>query len=221
MKKKILLSSAAVILVCLCVIAGSTFALFTTQETVDITVTAGELDITATVDSSSLGHRSLGETEFDDPDFDNGGSASIGTDGVLTIANMTPGDEIAFEITIANAGDIAVMYTVSWTNNGVATGEKDMFDALTITVTDEAGTVVSNPGPQETRKYHELGNTSKTLKVVVSFPNGTPGNETSGDNQYQGAVANINFLVEAVQKNGVRNDGTLILPTPAVEPTND
>jgi hypothetical protein len=96
-----------------------------------------------------------------------------------------------------------------------------MFEALTIKVTDEAGTVVSNPGPQETRKYHELGNTSKTLKVVVSFPNGIPGNETIGDNQYQGAVANINFLVEAVQKNGVRNDGTLILPAPAVEPTND
>ena len=60
MKKKVLLSSLATIALCLSLIAGATFALFTSKSTSSIEVTAGEVKIEAAIDST-LKTWSLGE----------------------------------------------------------------------------------------------------------------------------------------------------------------
>ena len=49
MKKKVLLSAVVTIALCLCLIAGSTFALFTSKSETNIAVTAGNVDVTASV----------------------------------------------------------------------------------------------------------------------------------------------------------------------------
>ena len=49
MKKKVLLSSVLVIAICLCLIAGSTFALFTDIADTSIAITSGNVKLTATV----------------------------------------------------------------------------------------------------------------------------------------------------------------------------
>ena len=54
MKKKVLLSSIATIALCLCLIAGSTFALFTSKSNVNIAVTAGEVDMVAGIAITKL-----------------------------------------------------------------------------------------------------------------------------------------------------------------------
>ena len=54
MKKKVLLSSIATIALCLCLIAGSTFALFTSQDNVNIAVTAGEVEMVAGIAITSV-----------------------------------------------------------------------------------------------------------------------------------------------------------------------
>ena len=54
MKKKALLSSVLVIALCLCLIAGSTFALFTSQSKVNIAVTSGKVDVVASVEAFKL-----------------------------------------------------------------------------------------------------------------------------------------------------------------------
>ena len=54
MKKKILLSSIVTIALCLCMIAGSTFALFTDDATNNVAVTSGTVDITATLGDLQL-----------------------------------------------------------------------------------------------------------------------------------------------------------------------
>ena len=77
---------------------------------------------------------------------------------------------------------------------------------------DAAITVVSDDGNkfEGVNSYDALGapGATTTFTVVVEFVNGTPEN----DNQYQGAIANINFIVETVQQNGVDNNGNLITP---------
>ena len=55
MKKKILLSSIVTIALCLCMIAGSTFALFTdTSETMNVTVNSGKVDISASISDALI-----------------------------------------------------------------------------------------------------------------------------------------------------------------------
>ena len=49
MKKKVLLSSILTIALCLSLIGGSTFALFTNQAEVGVVITAGEIDMTADI----------------------------------------------------------------------------------------------------------------------------------------------------------------------------
>ena len=48
-KQKILLTSMVTIVLCLCLIAGSTYALFTDREVMNIAVTSGKVDITASI----------------------------------------------------------------------------------------------------------------------------------------------------------------------------
>lgn len=204
MKKKILVSSIAVIALCLCLIAGSTFALFTTSTKVNIAVTAGELDVEATILETTMAMRSLGDTEgkYDRNAFANGGSAAL-ENSVLKIANMTPGDAVCFEVKVKNTGDIAVQYNVKWESQGVGANQTDLFDALKITVVSDDGNSFDGANT-----YDALGapGAETTFRVFVEFVN----HDSDVDNKYKGAVANINFVVETVQQNGVAGDGTLI-----------
>ena len=54
MKKKVLLSSILTIFLCLCLISGSTFALFTSKAEVNIVVKSGEVNMTAGIAITKL-----------------------------------------------------------------------------------------------------------------------------------------------------------------------
>ena len=223
MKKKIILTSVMVIVLCLCVIAGSTFALFTKETEVSIAVTAGKLDVTAVIDDDNAQFRSLGES-FKTKDelasvrathFANGGGAEF-TDGTLTLSRITPGDAVAFDVKVTNTGDVAVQYTVKHEIKFVDDAGN------VVTVEDENGNPLPNmirvsvtpKGSQNafvgSNTYVALGgpNSTADFTVVVEFPNGQP----EYDNYYQGLKMSVNFTVETVQANGVNSDGTLITP---------
>ena len=221
MKKKIILSSVLVIVLCLCVIAGSTFALFTAETNVSIAVTAGKLDVTATIDQENVRYKSLNE-EFKvaseltrTTHFANGGKAEL-TANTLQLSNITPGDAVAFDVAVVNGGEVAVAYTVKHDvkfvdadGNVVEVKDADgnpLPDMVTVTVTPKgSNTVMSGQNA-----YADLGGKNATAEftIVVEFPNGT----VKHDNQYQGLSVAINFTVEVVQANGVDN-GNLILPS--------
>lgn len=125
MKKKILLSSILTIALCISLIAGATFALFTDSSTLDIEVTAGDVAIDA--DISNLQHWSVtpdeagdvvdelgGRYVYENQDakgkkmFINTGTAEF--DGnILDIERITPGDKVTFNIECANTSDVAIM----------------------------------------------------------------------------------------------------------------
>ena len=215
MKKKILVSSILTIIICLCLIAGSTFALFTSTATISVAVTAANVEVTALIDQDSLLTWSLGQTEADalNGPFVNGGSAAIDTNGNLVIDKMTPGDVVKFNIDVTNYSNVAVMYQIGAVATA-NTGVKDLSEALTITVKFDGNTYVLQGNDKSfntgwLEAFDAAGNktfTGTTIEVIVEFPNGT----AEHDNQFKKAETNIAFTVTAVQGNGLDANGNLI-----------
>ena len=127
MKKKALVSSILTIALCLSLIAGSTFALFTDSKTVNIAVTSGDVEVAAKMDSFALysAQGPVGEHsdkylkdehgayyEHINPNtgyFINGGY--VENDGAnLEIFKITPGDRVDININVKNTGDVAMRY---------------------------------------------------------------------------------------------------------------
>ena len=186
MKNKIILSSILTIALCLSMIAGSTFALFTSESKVDIAVTSGKVEVSATIgglETSSMGVAQAAGT------FANGGSATL-SGGTLTLANVTPGDMATFVITATNSSTVSVRYRFTWSISG------ELAPYLTATVDGNA--IVNNSTPYAIWE----GDSTKSFNVAVELP-ATVGNEA------QGKTADISFRVEAVQGN-VEEDFTLV-----------
>ena len=194
MKKKIIISSIAMIALCLCLIAGSTFALFTAETTVDIAVTAGDLEVSAEIVEGSDMLASLGDyddasavdptSDFTRRDkFANGGSADL-TGGKLVISQMTPGDGVCFKVLVKNTGDVAVKYTLKASDLGPkdqAEAEKEsLYEILEIKAYTLAGVVLEGVNTY-TADTVAPGNEIE-FYVTVVFPNGTPAEQ----NKYHG-----------------------------------
>lgn len=127
MKKKILLSSILVIALCVSLIAGSTFALFTSESKFDISVTSGNVDIVATVDSVTLysavatdgnaedaylideNNANYVHQKQNDGYFLNRGTATY-ANGLVEIVRITPGDRVDIDIAIDNYSNVAFSY---------------------------------------------------------------------------------------------------------------
>ena len=227
MRKKILLSSILTIAICLCLIIGSTFALFTNKTGVDISVEAGNVNIVATI-QDSLQVKSLTDTDFRDSDtFTNGGTATLDSDGVLVIERMTPGDEVKFTVKVVNNSNVAVKYKINAVSQIAEASQevKDLSEALVIETHVVAKNNASETEINYTMNYSDTadarsfetgwfgvdatnGNGAEIVEmtVIVKFPNGTP----EHDNPFQKAKAKIAFTVDAVQYNGVDENGNLI-----------
>ena len=115
---------------------------------------------------------------------------------------MTPGDAVRFDISVEN-GEMAVKYKFRWDTEDAVSGQPNLLDALTFTVYDANGNQIQNPDTN----YQDLAaNTTVEFTVVVEFAddNGadTNNNGITDNNEFKGAEANINFMVEAIQPNG-------------------
>lgn len=207
MKAKIFLSSIVTIALCLSLIVGSTFALFTKTETVNIAVTAGKVDVEADVISLV-------------PSFNNGGSASF-SKGQLTVNKMTPGDTVSFKIQVANNSNIPVDYTVNATST--TTTDKNLLEVIECdvaiegktetakTMTGSDQTYSAGPFPVDAPDPAATGATLTIITVTITFPVFSFSGNVDSDEykkayekyqSYQGANSSITFTVEAVQGNG-------------------
>ena len=227
MKKKVLLSSIATIALCLSLIAGSTFALFTDKTNFNIAVTAGKVDVEAyatIVDVWSADGEADGESDqflvdengnayvhvaqADKETFSNGGTATL--TGLnkqnLTIQRMTPGDKVDVNINVDNNSNVAISYRYKITINsdgGLATG-------MVLTVDGKA--------------YEGFESYTSAWYPVKYAPNGTP--ETIdpkkisvelpvyAGNEYQETSVEYTILVEAVQGNAVTNNEAIVTILP-------
>ena len=164
MKKKILLSSIVTIGLCLCMIAGSTFALFTDTATNNIAVTSGTVDISAslsdnltfysitdgTATNNSGSVNLFGDTYYYIKDgytsttaFLNGGTASFteenGNKTGLTLSNITPGDRAEFTVYGTNTSSVNTNVRLVITNvdnTAGVDGTADLINKLVVTFHD-------------------------------------------------------------------------------------
>jgi predicted ribosomally synthesized peptide with SipW-like signal peptide len=213
MKKKVLLSSIATIALCLCLIAGSTFALFTSQSSVNIAVTAAKVEMTADIANLALASVrpatvaevraaddgqdiKIIEDEFggqyvyserEDGTFANGGTVNF-ENAVLTLDLITPGDKVSFDVVGANTSDVTIQYRyVIECIEG-----KELMSGLLISVD---GITYEFLGSYTSGWKTLTPETDITpVPVVVEFP-------VTAGNEFQGLSTSIKVTVEAIQGN--------------------
>ena len=213
MKKTILLTSVMTIVLCVCLIAGSTFALFTSEAEMNIAITSGNVELTASIDAVdlySVRPVQAGETaEVIDENqagyvyeaqqngtFANGGTAALANGNELTLSRITPGDKVVSDVTIK------ARYTVD-----VLSGE-ELARGLVITIKDASGNVVDTLTGidnfistwQTLAAGEQLGATTLEIELPVNAGNEYQHNAILAQNPNYNGVS-INILIEAVQGN--------------------
>ena len=180
MKKNALISAVLTIALCASVIAGSTFALFTSNDEVNVAMTAGNVEVIATAEnirlSSTLG-TNLPETSAE----------FIENTNTLKIANLVPGDVVEFDLRVHNASNVTIAYRTVLervTDDG-------LFDGLAVEIDgkDYKGT---------TRTSAWTTAAPESADILVSVKLTLP--ETAGD-EYKSTSCTLAYKVEAVQGN--------------------
>lgn len=212
-KKRVLLVSCSIILLCMSIIIGMTYALFTDSVSVKNHLKAGNLDITLT--RTNLKYSVLNEdgelavTEVTD-DYNFTASTNENIFGIdATDIRIVPGSYFDADMEIANNGNVAFTYSVGIQLIG---NSNALAEQLQVTVTHPDGTTT-------TKKLSELADglsiatgkmkvtdASQSFSVKVEFIDDVVANanlatgETPMDNdlaQTQSAV--FDLVVTAVQ----------------------
>lgn len=178
MKKKLIISSVLVILLCLGMMIGVTLALFTCVTETDVAVCAGDVSIRATVENLEMGStlgQMLSETQI------------TYADGEICLERIVPGDFVKFDLRIHNSSDVQILYR---TRLDVQEDE-GLWDGLTVTIGD-----VKTQGMTRLSAWASME--PECQDVVVSVTVCLP--ETAG-NEYMNTSCRFSFRVEAVQGN--------------------
>ena len=159
-RKRVLLLSASMILLCMCVIVGATYALFTDSVTVKNHLMAGNLDLkfertnleftVLNNDGLMVKHVYRDDVDFTEIDTSNGNIFGITNDD-----KIVPGSYVKADLKISHDRDGDVDITNGNGDSNVAfnyqvyislTGgnDTDLADQLYVTVTDKNGNVVNN-----------------------------------------------------------------------------
>ena len=204
-KNKILISAILTIAICLTAIAGSTYALFTTGDRLNVAVTAATVDVSATI-NTAISTQSLGVNQ-ENGRFELGGTADFVTADAsgakldvptLVINNITPGDALSFNIQITNKSNVTVKYRIRWEVEGKLS--EVLVANATMTAVDDEGNQIDSVyvlrnGVSDADVWTTSESNVKDVKISISLP------EAVG-NEYQNKTASIRFFVEAVQGNG-------------------
>lgn len=189
-KKSIILSAMLTIVMCASLIAGATFALFTTNSKVNIAVTSGKVDVTATVDNFKLySLENIDATTYEGTEVDrtsagtfiNGGTAKF-NGGELTLDRLMGGDKVTFAINVVNNSNVVVKYRAL-----VSVKDYGLYEGLNVTLGDMTG------GATSWATLSAAG-TAMQLNCTVELPADAPA-------KYQGKECIIAFMVEAIQAN--------------------
>ena len=190
MKKKIVGMSLLSIVMCMSLIVGATFALFTSESKVNIAVSSGKVEAVAVL--GDVVTYSMGEEQADDT-FANGGTAMVsGT--TLAMKNVTPGDKAVVSVNISNGSTVAAAYRMKL----AAAGDAELVDELLVGFSaDNAEYTYYSEFVTDWADLPAGGDMTVYLSVEIpSFV----GSEAMGKS------CELTFAVEAVQGNGVTDE---------------
>ena len=186
MKKRHLLVSLMTIVLCLTLISGATFALFTSESQVNIAVTSGKVEVLATIENDAIKTYSLGK-EQPSGTFENGGTAILDTNAKLKLNLLTPGDKAVFTVKIDNFSNVNIQYRVKLSFEGeLSSGlvSKALFNNREYALTNGYTRWFTLPAEQDIPDV--------TIEVELPIEAG---------NEYQDKDALITVVVEAIQGN--------------------
>lgn len=193
MKKRTILASIMTIVLCVCLISGSTFALFTSTSEANIAISAGTVNVSATIDTAMLKTWSLGETVDEartDGTYANKGSFAEVIDGELILTNILPGDSTQITIDVDNKSNVSIAYRVRMTVEG------ELADALVATAAVNGVALQFLPNNVTEWVYVEAPKAEiDDIVVTVEFP------DADNVNKYHGKQSKVLLAVEAVQGN--------------------
>lgn len=191
-KLPLILPSLLTILGCIAIGSGSTYSLFTSEATNNITNSSGKVSLTSNIAISSLysptkidsdGTISDATDASKDGKFANGGTVTLAGNNV-TISEMAPGDKVTFSLSLKNESTIKVKYRVK------LSGGSMLNKTLTDSETDEEKKLKLN-------YWNELEPSSnddpiKSLTLSLELP-------TTYAKEFKDELVSI--IVEAVQGN--------------------
>lgn len=191
MKRNVIVSAFLAIALCMSVIAGATFALFTSNAKVNLSITSATVKVSADVENLKLysttevnpATNKGKKQDLTGNTFLLGGTANF-TDGVLTLDRLAPGDGVTFDIKLTNRSNIDVKYRVVI---GEATGG-DLADALDITVNGDKYEGAINTEWNEVAANADI----PSVPVKVELP-------VAADNDYAEKTVSLDITVEVVQ----------------------
>lgn len=210
MKKKLLITSILSVIMCMSLIVGATFALFTSEDNVDITVTSGEVKIEAEIANTQ--YKTLQEdwTSFDTTaNLAIGGAITVdNTTGAITFNKVVPGDGIKFDVNVDNSSNVKVKFRTIATNTSL---DDTLFNVLKISINGQEFS-----GKSAT-KWTELEAEvdPETIKVEIELPENVKGDE------YMNKTCTLNVLVEAVQGNADVLDYVIVREDVATDATTN
>lgn len=189
MKRNVVISAILAIMLCVSLIAGATFALFTSESKTNVAVTSGKVDVKATIVNFKSSHPvsiDMATKEPSDTYLDGfwGGLdlASYNAEtNSIELNQMVAGDKVTFDLVITNYSTVPVKFKTTYT----ATGDQDLIDVLDISVGNSTGWVRLDAASNS-------GSVVNTLNCYVEMPCSA---------NVQGKSCALSFLVEAVQGN--------------------
>ncbi len=188
MKKKTLLLSILSIIMCLSLTVGGTFALFTSKSEVNVAVTSGTVEISASIDQNSVETKKLYDDAYTTGANNMFGGVATFTDNSLELVTFVPGDGIKFNIIVKNTSNVTVKYRTVIS----CSEDNGLFDGLDVSI---AG-IENYNGKKYVTNWASLdaGSADMIIPVEIELP------ELAGD-EYQTKTCKINYFVEAVQGN--------------------
>lgn len=199
-KKGILVGAIATIALCVSIVAGATFALFTSETGTNVVVKAGTVNVTATIKDVVATHGEWNEEE----------GAYIKTAGLLagenaaaldekkqtlTLTNIAPTDKVTFKIAVQNDSNVPIKYRTIV----ACTKDDGLAGGLSVTLDEQKFTTSAIGEWTQLAANGEIAD----VNVAVELP-------FDADNKYQNKSCTLSYKVEAVQANGKTNNGVTI-----------
>ena len=190
MKRRTLALSILTVVCCLGLIVGATLALFNSSSKVDISVTSGDVNVSATITNYTT--YSKGE-ETEKGTFENGGTATV-DGGSVVLDRISPMDKIVLEIAVSNKSNIAYQYRMKLGTEL----EKTLYDQLLVGLS-ENGTEYTYYSSYVTAWQKGTEQTESTLYLSVELPEYVK-------SAWQGKECTFALTLEAVQGNAAVTD---------------
>lgn len=188
-KRSVIITAILAIIMCASLAAGATFALFTSNSSINIAVTSGNVEVTASVVDikksyvDENGETVNGKLFSGDATFDEGAHT-------VTLSNVLPKDTVEFKVKVVNGSNVAIKYRMVMS----LVEDNGLFSSLDITLNDK-----KFYGYTSGTKYAllEAGQQIADIPVVISLPEGATCNNTA---------CKLTYKVEAVQGNASVED---------------